>query len=533
MSGPDASPPRPRPGRFRRWLLRPVAWLLAGLALLIALGNFFARTEAAGERIRTLAERRLSLLLEREIRIGTLSLSLLPLSLEATGVAVAAGEPGGPRSPRSAGSMSKPISPPAADPDAAPGPDRTARLPPRAPRGERRTCPSARGGSRDDSSRRLALRVRARGRRRPLRFAGDDGAPHALPPASRRFAASRGRSVSAGWRSPRSRSFSRRPALAGPSRGPAPLRPDGLDLHWWRWRARCRGPPRRRARWREADRVVTGQVRTAAAFARALGYLDAPLDGEVVFDGGFHWAAARGWGVEGSFTSPRVELGGLLLTDAAGEVTVDAEAVAVRVRAADLCGGTVAGSLRFDYPQTDTPTRIDLTLAGVELEQLLASREIELGAPLDARLDGAVELAWQLADLRTLAGRIDLAAAPGGRPGAVAAAGPVTFTVANGRLHSDRLALAGDGFELAAEGEYDVVTERGGFDYLAVVERLRPFTLLLPVEREPAPLWLPVAGGGTIEGRLDLGATVTSELRLARSAPRPRLHGGPRDGTPR
>ncbi len=527
MSGPDASPPRPRPGRFRRWLLRPVAWLLAGLALLVALGNFLARTEAAGERIRTFAERRLSLLLEREIRIGTLSLSLLPLSLEATDVAVAAGEPGGPALAE-VGRLEV-----EADLTGLWRPTLTLRR----VRIERpvfrlalleegeTNLPLPRGaGSRDDSSPgRLALRVDGLEVVDGRFELAETTVPLTLHAAGveAELAASRGSELLGRVEVaaveivlPQAHPWQAR--VAGRLR----LRPDGLDLHEVEvageaLTARLGGE----VRWREADRVeLTGQVRTAAAFARALGYLDAPLDGEVVFDGGFRWAAVRGWEVEGSFTSPRVELGGLLLTDAAGEVTVDAEAVAVRVRAAALCDGTVEGSLRFDYPQTDTPTRIDLTLAGVELEQLLASREIELGAPLDARLTGAVELAWQLADLRTLAGRIDLAAAPGGRPGAVAAAGPVTFTVANGRLHARRLALAGDGFELAAEGEYDVVTERGGFDYLAVVERLRPFTLLLPVEREPAPLWLPVAGGGTIEGRLDLGATVTSELRLALEA---------------
>ena len=76
------------------------------------------------------------------------------------------------------------------------------------------------------------------------------------------------------------------------------LRPDGLDLHEVEvmgeaLTARLGGE----IGWRGEDRVeITGKVRTAAAFARALGYLDAPLDGEVVFDGGFHWAAVRGWG---------------------------------------------------------------------------------------------------------------------------------------------------------------------------------------------------------------------------------------------
>ncbi|MCL4837882.1 MAG: hypothetical protein KJ058_07950, partial [Thermoanaerobaculia bacterium] len=96
MTSPDGRPPRARPGRFRRWLLRPAAWFLAALAVLLALASFLARSAAVREHTRALAERRLSELLGREVAIGALALSLVPLSLEAEIAALAGAGPDDP-----------------------------------------------------------------------------------------------------------------------------------------------------------------------------------------------------------------------------------------------------------------------------------------------------------------------------------------------------------------------------------------------------------------------------------------------------
>ncbi|MCZ7651610.1 MAG: hypothetical protein M5U13_10815 [Thermoanaerobaculia bacterium] len=194
--------------------------------------------------------------------------------------------------------------------------------------------------------------------------------------------------------------------------------------------------------------------------------------------------------------------------------------VTVALRQAQLYGGETSGTLRFDYAQEGTPTGIDLALARVDLDRLLASRGIELGAPVDGRLSGELSLRLALADLATLEGAIGLAASPAGREGAVAVAGPLVFSVAGGKLRAEQLVLAGDGFALTAEGGYDVAKGEGSFDYRVEAESLVPLLDLLPVAREPEPLWLPTSGQGTVEGRLDLGRTVASELRLDLARPR-------------
>ena len=70
-----------RPGRLRRWVLRPAVWALAALALAIALARLFLASDFARERARDLLEARLADALERPVRIGRVDFSLLPLGL--------------------------------------------------------------------------------------------------------------------------------------------------------------------------------------------------------------------------------------------------------------------------------------------------------------------------------------------------------------------------------------------------------------------------------------------------------------------
>lgn len=528
MTSPDGRPPRARPGRFRRWLLRPAAWFLAALAVLLALASFLARSAAVREHTRALAERRLSELLGREVAIGALALSLVPLSLEAENVALAGA---GPDEPALAEigrlaveadlvGLSRPV------------------LTLRRVRIERPVFRLAlledgrnnlpklgRQGEAERAPARIELRVGGLeivdGRFElaettlPLALAAE-GVEAELAESVPGELLGRVAAAGVDVRLPRARPY--RARLAATVR----LRPDGLDLRTAEIEgeelsARLGGE----VRWGGGDRVeLEGRVRTSARFARELGYLGEGIDGAVDLDGRFRWAAREGWRAEGGFGSPRAALDDLVLTALGGEVEVVPGEVTVALRQAQLYGGETSGTLRFDYAQEGTPTGIDLALARVDLDRLLASRGIELGAPVDGRLSGELSLRLALADLATLEGAIGLAASPAGREGAVAVAGPLVFSVAGGKLRAEQLVLAGDGFALTAEGGYDVAKGEGSFDYRVEAESLVPLLDLLPVAREPEPLWLPTSGQGTVEGRLDLGRTVASELRLDLARPR-------------
>lgn len=82
-----------RPGRWRRWLVRPAAWTLTVLLALLAAVPLLVRTERVREAIRSRLELEASAVLDRPVTIQAVRVRLLPLSLEAAGVVVA-GPPG-------------------------------------------------------------------------------------------------------------------------------------------------------------------------------------------------------------------------------------------------------------------------------------------------------------------------------------------------------------------------------------------------------------------------------------------------------
>ncbi len=81
--------PRSHPGRFRRWVLRPLAWSLALLVVFLFLGQRLLDSPWARNRARELVTSRLTEALGRQVTLEDLSFSLLPLGVEIRGLEVA------------------------------------------------------------------------------------------------------------------------------------------------------------------------------------------------------------------------------------------------------------------------------------------------------------------------------------------------------------------------------------------------------------------------------------------------------------
>ena len=64
---------RRRPGRLRRWLLRPLLWGLAFLSLALPLAVVLLQSGFVSQRLAGLLEDRLSERLQRPVEIGSLS----------------------------------------------------------------------------------------------------------------------------------------------------------------------------------------------------------------------------------------------------------------------------------------------------------------------------------------------------------------------------------------------------------------------------------------------------------------------------
>ena len=73
---------RRRPGRFRRWLLRPFMWGVAAVAVLSLALHLGLQTRWAGAYFAGLLEKSLIQLLDRQVWVGAVHLKLLPLGVE-------------------------------------------------------------------------------------------------------------------------------------------------------------------------------------------------------------------------------------------------------------------------------------------------------------------------------------------------------------------------------------------------------------------------------------------------------------------
>ncbi|MGH9463998.1 MAG: AsmA-like C-terminal region-containing protein, partial [Thermoanaerobaculia bacterium] len=79
---------RTSPGRLRRWLVRPVAWLLLAVVVLAAALLAILESDWLAARGRDLLVSWLSAALEREVRVGSLEVEWLPLRIEAREMAI-------------------------------------------------------------------------------------------------------------------------------------------------------------------------------------------------------------------------------------------------------------------------------------------------------------------------------------------------------------------------------------------------------------------------------------------------------------
>lgn len=516
-----ARPARRRPGRLRRFLLRPLVWALALLAIaLFLLLTPWGRDWLAG-RARTLAEARLAEGLGRRVTIGQLELSLVPLGLEARDLAVAAADP-----------LALPAIEVARvaitarlidlfEPSLAlgevvierprlrlivDGRDDFPRWRRRAGAGESRLAIAigsltVRDGWFSLDERQVPLDVEASGVVAELLPAGAGvqgearvaAAALLLPKSPAPYRAA----VEARLRLERDRVVLSRVAVDGP------------DLA-----ANLTGE----VHWREDDFVhLEGEVETSAEFFRTLGYLELPFFGEAQMRGRFDWRP-RSWQVEGEVSAAQLKLWSLDLSEVSGRLAIDRERALFEVARSDLGGGQLQGRVEFEPLAGATRGTIDLRLAAVPLDYLLGRVEVELGEPLAAVADGSFRYGFALADGERGDGRVELAVRSPAERAGFPLAGALDFAIAGGRLESESFALGNESTDLVAWGSYDLAGERGEFSYRVNTERLGELARLLPLERDPAApdLWLPSAGSGALEGALVLEpAGASSRVRLA------------------
>ena len=537
-NGPSDPPdqPRPRrrrrPGRLRRWLLRPLAWLLLLLVVAVAASLWYLYRPAVQRQLLERFIPRVEAYLGREISVGAVRYSLYPLWLELRDVRV-----GGPT----------PDDPPIL----------TARRVFVLAEIEGLRRPVLRlqdvraegveayvhrfGDGKDNWPRRPKGRGQAR--ERPyeldissltvtdsvLRFADDAvrvgiDARHirvGLLEVEEQVLQGRVVAESVELRLPNANPY--RAAIAGKVN----VHRDGLEI----LSARATGRDASFdgtgiVRWRGERRVelkVEGEADTDI-FER-LGYVDEGLvDGGFRIDGTFEWTTGV-WGFRGQARSPRLRALKWDIEDLSASVVGDRNAIWADVDAGTYGGGAVRGWVEVTLPgsrRADADgrrhTRLQLRLAGVDAERFLLDSDIPVG-DLASRVGGTLDFRFDETDWRHGSGLGELrATADRGERSGLPLAGPVSLVIDRGVVEAQGVRLTAPGQTLTASARYVLAGERGSIDYRLESTDLSPLSVAIPTR--PADdggtaLWLPTVGSGEISGTLELApGQVHTEMRL-------------------
>lgn len=506
------------PGRFRRWVVRPIVWLLVVVALAAAglwwlLGSDFLR-----ERVRTLAEAQLQDLFARPVRVGSVRLSLAPLGAELRDVVIPGahlrdrdfavvprllveGDLTGLRRP-SLHLRTIEVEGPRVFIERFPdGSDNIPRLR-RRPRGSGESrftvsidSLSVHGGVFEFAERKLPLDLEAKAVRGEMlglgggfRMAGQVVAQDVVLglPKARPYPLS----VAARLTLDRGGLQVRGASIAGPD---LVARADG-EVTWGEHKA--------------ADFRVEGDL-TSEGLVR-MGYLTDQMRGAVHVAGDLKWTP-EDWGYRADVTSPRIRVLDRDLTDLRGEATGDGQEVALRIDDAAYRGGKVRGTLHVDLSKPERPTRVDLQVEGADAAGALADQAIPVEAVAGA-LGGTVSYRFDFTAPDKGSGEIDLQIAAREAPGRLPISGTVPLRLEKGILRAESVRIDAPGQKLTASGSFDIPAKRGRFDWSLETESPQELALLLPPQDkgEGPRLWWPTDGEGAVNGTLELGPQGTS-----------------------
>lgn len=512
-------PKRRRPGRLRRWVLRPVAWFLALVVALFAAVVLYLESAAFADLARRVAERRLAEALGREVTIGAVDLALVPFSVTVENVSIAGPTP----SAEPLFSLARGLV--EAEPAGLFGRglalDHVYLVEPRLEIGfdedGRADLPRLGGGSGGGP---VELRFGTIEIERGELILDDDRTPIDL--SARRLDAVfagvdkgielRGRALAAdlGLVLPPGRSFDGQVEIH------AMIRAHRLDLV----RAEVTGPDlEARAdgfwRWRgDHELALTLAASGDLGVLGGLGYLEGQVAGPFALAGRLT-RQPEAWGIEADVTSSRAVVFDRVLTDLDTRVHADAEALTIEIRRAGHGDGTVTGNVELGLAAQPGSVEIALDLARVALGRLTA----DLGIPvhgLSGGVSGLFDYRFDSAMPAKGNGRADLRVVDEILPAAgdLPVTGAIPLTIDGGVVRSEALRITAPGFRLAGVGDFDLETAAGLWRFEIDADEIAEVLSLVPAAAdEPPAAWRPTEGSGQADGELRLGPA-GADLRL-------------------
>jgi len=516
------TPPKKRPGRLRRWLLRPLGWGIATVAVLIFLLQLFLDTRHARNWIRETLEEVLTERLEREVTIGEIEFQLLPLEVQIWDGTVGGLEPDDPAF------LEIPWG--AVDASLFALQHRDVRL--RRIRVERPV---------------IRFQYFESGRHNVLDFRRKNSRPRRWDYFIDRLEVEKALIVLDQERIELSLSGD---ALRGEFRGLGEMHLEGramaqrievrlrdaepqavslaATLGFTRGRFElleaqisnseldalgsgyCVWTPGQRA-GRKCSFELEGETR--GSLLSSLGYFR-DLEGPVAFDGTLDWRPdAVGW--RSRMRSPELLAWNRRLRELEGVLSADRYGLRFELEKARYAGGTLSGEIGYEAREDGQPIDVDLDFDGLELDALLEDQEIPVEG-LGARLGGRLRYRFDRLEPRRGDGQGEIALEPDPEKG-LPLSGAFPVRIDAGVVVTESLAARSARQSLLAGGFYDLERQRGLYDYeiasadVVELSELFPFT---PDYRREA-LWLPRAGEGELEGTLYLEpGTSSADVRF-------------------
>jgi hypothetical protein len=515
---------RRRPGRLRRWVVRPFVWLLI-LVFLLVVGLYeLVQSRFARERVLALAVARTSEFLHRQVTIGSAEYSLVPWAdIVLHDVRIPGPRPGDPPLATAElvhvalpwGKLQERVVELSEIDVVRPrlhlifNPDGTSNLPQlgaRGPAGPRRFEVRigrilVQDGEFELNQRRVQLSLDARAVWGRMVGSGRrlDGLTTAQEveldlPGARGYRASvsgkgsllldRGRFEIAAAR------------VAGP------------DLQ-----AKAKGT----ISWRRGPHVdIQYDADGASRLANRLGYVADPLGGRFAIAQGRVQVEPGTWSFGGDLTSPKVDFREWTVTGLAARFDGRPRGVDVAVRRAAYGGGAIDGRVFVDLATPSPrgkPVSLDFNVKGVAVETVLLDEK----APLRG-VSGVASgrFVYRTSSSAPLAGngradvRVTALSAVSGRSARSDRSGlPIdgqgTLALAGGNLTSRDIRLTAPNQAATAELAVDLGRRSGRLDIHLDTADAPAIVRLIPREAprgEPPPFWLPTAGHGHAEGRL-------------------------------
>lgn len=506
-----------RHGRWRRFVVRPLVWSLAVLALGLLALRLLLSTEFVRERVRVLIETRAGEAIGRAVQIGDLEFELLPLAIVARDLVVPGDRPDGPafatlRRLEIGGNLAS-LRRSVLDLSTVRVEGLDIRLELRPDGDNLPRLVSKRGGERRieveigylavvDSTvrldeRRVDLALEARGVEAAMTGVGGTDLEGELGADAVEVRLPGAQPVTL--------------AVAGRAR----LLADRLELFDVRaeapdFLARASG----QVRWRETRRIdLTGTVDADARFVEQLGYLQDGLAGRVHAAGTLGWTTEQ-WGWRATVSSPQFELFGFRLDQLSGVAAGDASRIRFDLAEGRFEGGEVEGLLEVGLGGDDFPAHLGVELAGGDLDRLLARFSVPV-AGLAGAVDGRLDYEFPLRDARSGSGTGDFVVRP--RSGGVPATGGGQIALSGGRLTLSELELVAGAQQVDGSVAVDLDGGLGRVDLRVRSEDLGELASL-PTLFDPGQLWRPTTGVGELLLGIDLaprGPHVEAELLLA------------------